>query len=119
MVGRTRPQGCNCTPGNLEIPGSCFACPGMTANDKKRPRSRPGPCCFASGGLALLVAAGLQPGAENVAPRRARIGGTVLCDGFLLLGHFQCLDRDLDLAGLLVELDDARVDLFADRKAFG
>jgi len=32
MVRRTRPQGCNCTPGNLEIPGSMLTHrPGMTA----------------------------------------------------------------------------------------
>src|SRR5258707_2403588 len=30
MVRRTRPQMCNCTSGNLEIPGSRFARPGMT-----------------------------------------------------------------------------------------
>src|SRR6266403_3716642 len=30
MVRRTRPQMCNCTSGNLEIPGSHFARPGMT-----------------------------------------------------------------------------------------
>jgi hypothetical protein len=30
MVRRTRPQMRNCASGNLEIPGSCFACPGMT-----------------------------------------------------------------------------------------
>src|SRR5450755_1395681 len=31
MVRRTRPQMCNCTSGTLEIPGSRFARPGMTA----------------------------------------------------------------------------------------
>ncbi len=36
MVRRTRPQMCNCTSGNLEIPGSCFACPGMTQNEFRR-----------------------------------------------------------------------------------
>ncbi len=30
MVRRTRPQMCNCTSGNLEIPGSRVARPGMT-----------------------------------------------------------------------------------------
>ena len=30
MVRGTRPQTCNCTSGNLEIPGSRFARPGMT-----------------------------------------------------------------------------------------
>src|SRR3954470_7043765 len=66
----------------------------------------------------LLVAV-LERGAENIAERRTRIGGAVLSDGFLLFGHFQRLDRDLHLAGLLVELDDACVDLFTDREALG
>src|SRR4051812_38342777 len=66
----------------------------------------------------LLVAV-LERGAENIAERRTRIGGAVLSDGFLLFGDFQRLDRDLHLARLLVELDDACVDLFADREALG
>src|SRR5258708_17812396 len=33
MVRRTRPQMCNCTSGNLEIPGSRFARPGMTTTE--------------------------------------------------------------------------------------
>src|SRR5437879_9201597 len=36
MVRRTRPQMCNCTSGNLEIPGSRFARPGMTGNNGRR-----------------------------------------------------------------------------------
>src|SRR6202035_1749005 len=32
MVRRTRPQMCNCTSGNLEIPGPRFTRPGMTAS---------------------------------------------------------------------------------------
>src|SRR5215471_3970899 len=69
----------------------------------------------------LLVGAGavLERGAQNVPQGRPRIGGAVLSDGFLLLGDFQRLDRDLDLAGLLVELDHPRIDLFTDREAFG
>src|SRR3954462_3672792 len=66
----------------------------------------------------LLVAL-LERGAENVAQRRPRIRGAVLRDGFLLFGDFQCLDRDLHLAGLLVELDDPRVDLLADGETLG
>src|SRR6202035_5674015 len=68
---------------------------------------------------SLLVGALLERGAEDIAERRPRIGGAVLRDGFLLLGDFQRLDRDLHLAGLLVELDDASIDLLADGKAFG
>src|SRR5229473_7666886 len=67
----------------------------------------------------LLVGALLERGAVNVAQRRSRIGRAVLRDGFLLFGDFQRLDRDLHLAGLLVELDHPRVDLFADSKTFG
>src|SRR5262245_13103003 len=67
--------------------------------------------------VLLVGAAILQRGAEDVAERRARIGGAILRDGFLLLGHFQRLDRHLDLAGLLVELDDAGIDLLADGEA--
>jgi hypothetical protein len=40
-------------------------------------------------------------------------------DGFLLFGDFERLDRDLHLAGLLVELDDPRIDLFADGETLG
>src|SRR5229473_507941 len=67
----------------------------------------------------LLVGALLECGTENVAQRRPRIGGTVLRDGLLLFGDFQRLDRDLHLAGLLVELDHPRIDLFADGEALG
>src|ERR1700687_5844074 len=69
--------------------------------------------------LRLLVGGLLERGAEDVAERRARIGGAVLRDGFLLFGDFQRLDRDLHLAGLLVELDHPRIDLFADGETLG
>src|SRR6267142_1385411 len=84
---------------------------------KKWPRSNPGPVFVTT--PALLLRAALERGAEHVAQRRAGIGGAVLRDGFLLLGDFQRLDRDLHLAGLLVELDHPRVDLFADRETLG
>jgi hypothetical protein len=61
----------------------------------------------------------LQGRAEDVAERRARVGRAVLRDGFLLFGDFERLDRDADLAGLLVEQGDAGVDLLADREALG
>src|SRR4051812_11296979 len=67
---------------------------------------------------SLLVAV-LERGAEDVAQRRPRIGGAVLRDGLLLFGDFQRLDRDLHLAGLLVELDHPRIDLFADGETLG
>src|SRR6266702_3999332 len=71
-----------------------------------------------SNGL-LVAAAVLERGAEDVAQRRPRIGGAVLRDGCLLFGNFQRLDRDLHLAGLLVELDHAGIDLLTDGEPFG
>src|ERR1700691_900340 len=85
----------------------------------KGPRSKPGPDCQDEKAGGLLVVALFQRGAENITQRRAGIGGAVLRDGFLLLGDFQRLDRDLHLAGLLVELDHPRIDLFADGEALG
>src|SRR3954447_6939100 len=67
----------------------------------------------------LLGVAVLERGAEDVAERCSRIGRAVLRDGFLLFGDFERLDRHLDLAGLLVELDHAGIDLLADGEAFG
>src|ERR1700688_4157836 len=94
--------------------------PGVRRDDEsKKPRSEPGPILIVTKQPRLLVGALLERGAENVAQRRSRIGGAVLRDGFLLFGHFQCLDRDLHLAGLLVELDHPRIDLFADGETLG
>src|SRR5215469_3116236 len=67
----------------------------------------------------LLLGGPLERGAENIAERGAGIGGAVLGDRLLLLGHFERLDRDRHLVGAAVELGDASVDLLADRKAFG
>src|ERR1700730_5504461 len=86
---------------------------------QKRPRSKPGPDDEDDKAKRLLVGALLERGAENVAQRRPRIGGAVLRDGLLLFGDFQRLDRDLHLAGLLVELDHASIDLFTDGEPFG
>src|SRR5262249_27660659 len=63
--------------------------------------------------LGRLFRGTLERGAENVAERRARIGGAVLRDGFLLLRHLQRLDRDLHLVGAAIELDHAGIDLLA------
>src|SRR5712671_1109523 len=60
----------------------------------------------------------LEGGAQDVAQRGARIGGAVLGDRLLLLGHLEGLDGDLDLVGAAIELGDAGVDLLADREAF-
>src|SRR5215471_9077450 len=70
-------------------------------------------------GSVLLLGRPLARGAENVAERRARVGGAVLRDRLLLLGHLQRLDRDLDLVGAAVELGDARIHLLAGREALG
>src|SRR5450759_2182506 len=78
---------------------------------KKGPGRNRGPILLLK--QSLLVGALLERGAENIAQRRPRIGGAVLRDRLLLLGDFQRLDRDLHLAGLLVELDHPRIYLFA------
>src|SRR5882724_9985700 len=85
----------------------------------KRPRSKPGPDVFRTDKPKSLLVAVLERGAEDVAQCCSRIGGAVLRDGFLLFGNFQRLDRDLHLAGLLVELDHAGIDLFADGETLG
>src|SRR5689334_237692 len=57
--------------------------------------------------------------AEDVAERGAGIRGAVLGNRLLLLGHFECLDRELHLGGAAVEQDDAGIDLLADLEAIG
>src|SRR5262245_20634077 len=79
----------------------------MTAND--RPAS-----VFLLALFARRLALAFERGAKNVAEGRAGIGGAILRDRFLLLRHFQRLDRDLDLVGAAVELGDAGVDLLPD-----
>src|ERR1700730_7547316 len=86
---------------------------------KKGPGRNRGPIDEDEKARGLLVVALLERGTENVAQRRSRIGGAVLRDGLLFFGHFQRLDRDLHLAGLLVELDHPRIDLFADGETLG
>src|SRR5690349_7085555 len=90
-----------------------------SVSQTKRAPAMPEPRFVSQVSRSLLVAALLERLAENVAQGRARIGRTVLRDGFLLFGHFERLDRHLDLAGLLVELDHAGIDLLADGEAFG
>src|SRR5262245_52318290 len=68
---------------------------------------------------SLIAALLLQRGAQNVAERSAGIGGAILGNRFLLLGDLQRLDGDLDFPGLLVESDDARVDLLTDGETLG
>src|SRR6185312_4741368 len=89
---------------------------------RSRPRFSSGAALALLAGLFLLglfrrVVALLERGAENIAQRSAGIGGAVLGDGFLLLRHFQRLDRNAELARLAVELGDASVNLLAHREA--
>src|SRR5437660_3020134 len=95
--------------------------PGVRRDDseKKGPGRNRGPIDVDEKARGLLVGALLERGAQDIAQRRARIRGAVLRDGFLLFGDLERLDRDLHLAGLLVELDHPRVDLFADGKTLG
>src|SRR5260370_28364449 len=86
---------------------------------KQDPGRNRGPIDEDEKATVLLIGALFERSAENVAERRPRIGGAVLRDGFLLFGDFQRLDRDLHLAGLLVELDHPRIDLFADGETLG
>src|SRR5262249_11732257 len=77
------------------------------------------PLLLLLGGLfGRLLALAPERRAEDVAERRARVGGAVLGNGLLLLGDFERLDRDLHLVAAAVELGHARVDLLADREAF-
>src|SRR4051794_33175314 len=91
-----------------------FLLPLWEKEETKRPRSKPGPDVVWTAKPKGLLVAVLERGAEDVAQRCSRIGGAILRNGFLLFGDFQRLDRDLHLAGLLVELDHAGIDLFAD-----
>src|SRR6202790_2262860 len=86
---------------------------------KKGPGRNRGPIDEDEKAEGLLFGTLLERGAENVAQRCPRIGRAVLRDGLLLFGDFQRLDRDLHLAGLLVELDHPRIYLFADGETLG
>src|SRR6266446_4681070 len=92
---------------------------GERGKSRKGPGRNRGPIYVDEKAESLLVGALLERGAQDVAQCRARIRGAVLRDGFLLFGDFERLDRDLHLAGLLVELDHPRIDLFADGKTLG
>src|SRR3954451_9724415 len=105
-------------PPAARIPDFASLNPGYGLNNKKSPGLRRG-FDAEKPAFRLLGVAVLERGAEDVAERRPRIGGAVLRDGFLLFGDFERLDRHLDLAGLLVELDHAGIDLLADGEAFG
>src|SRR5690606_175116 len=65
--------------------------------------------------LVFLLLA--QSRTENVAERSTRIRRSVLCNGFLLFRDFQSLDRNAELAGLLVEDGYASVNLLANGEA--
>src|SRR5689334_22935501 len=61
----------------------------------------------------------LEGGAEDVAERGAGVGRPVLGDGLLLLGDLEGLDRDGDLARLLVEGGHPRIDFLTLGEALG
>src|SRR4051794_33044858 len=105
-------------PAGRTNPGFRFAPSRLRPQQQKSPGLRRG-FDAAKPAFRLLGVAVLERGAEDVAERRSRIGGAVLRDGFLLFGDFERLDRHLDLAGLLVELDHAGIDLLADGETFG
>src|ERR1700694_5135315 len=86
---------------------------------QKGPGRNRGPIDAHEQARGLLVGALFERGAQDVAQRRSRIGGAVLRDGLLLFGDFERLDRDLHLAGFLVELDHPRIDLLPDGEAVG
>src|SRR5690606_14230910 len=65
-------------------------------------------------GLLLLGALLLQRSTQDVSERSAGVGRAVLGDRLLLLGDLERLDRDGDLARLLVEGSDAGIHLLAD-----
>src|ERR1700726_4761895 len=65
----------------------------------------------------LIGLARLERGAQDIAERGTRVGGSELSDGFLLLRNLECLDRHRDLAGLAVELRPPPIDLLPDREA--
>src|SRR5882757_4863656 len=87
---------------------------GQSGAAKKEPRTlRPGVLDLLEiGRLALFVgflALALERGAEDVAKRRARVGGAVLGNRLLLLLDFERLDRELHLGGAAIEQDDAGI----------
>src|SRR6202171_4557374 len=86
---------------------------------QKGPGRNRGPIDAHEQARGLLVGALFERGAQDVAQRRSRIGGAVLRDSLLLFGDFERLDRDLHLAGFLVELDHPRIDLLPDGEAVG
>src|SRR6478735_12689221 len=67
--------------------------------------------------LGRLFGRPLERRAEDIAQRRAGIGGAVLGDRLLLLRHFERLDRHLHLVSAAIELDDASVHLLSDGEA--
>ena len=42
------------------------------------------------------------------------VGRAILFDGLLLLGGFACLDRQAELAALMIDVGDHRIDFLAD-----
>ena len=64
---------------------------------------------------ASIVFLFLQGSTKNVSKRCSRIGRSVLGNGFLFLGNFTRLDRELQLAPSPFDSGDENVDLVTDR----
>ena len=112
-------------------PGSASGCGRPTFRKHGGPRAGPGPRpvgaqteiprgSLRAGNFSVALKASyfFWSRAFRAAPRMRRseapeLGGAVSGDRLLLLGDFERLDRDGDLAGAAVELDDARVDLLS------
>src|SRR5689334_21388087 len=83
---------------------------GRQSSDFRRNRKR---------SLLFLFRAAIERLAEDVAKRRARIGGAVLSDGFFLFRDLERLYGDRELAAAAIVGVDARIDLLAHREAVG
>src|SRR5690606_21541855 len=89
----------------------------------KAARNRPGntgeePCRRYSDERQASAVLLLQRFAEDVAEAGARIGRTILRDGFLLFGDLHRLDREVRLLRT-IEADDHGIELLTDLEALG
>src|SRR5690349_17612432 len=90
-----------------------------SADGKTKRRPRAAQVLFFVFVVRLLGGALLERGAQDVAERGAGIRRAVLGDRLFLLGYFERLDGDRDLAGTMIELRHARVDLLSHREPLG
>src|SRR5438046_366454 len=77
------------------------------------------PVRFRTGAMGLvLLGAGLQRFAKDIAQRRTRIRRAILRDGLLLLGDLHRLDREVRFLGA-IEAADQCIELLPDLEALG